>query len=318
MQEGVLASFVRTWFYLCRPWSVTATFVPALFAAGVVCGDPLFVRWRWWLALVAALPLQIACNLLNTWGDDRSGVDAIEGAVVTTPQLRDGLVSSRQVFFAAVGCLAVACACGMPLLFFRRGGDLAVNWGVALAAAIGFMGTTNYATGVKFKYHGLGVPFVFFLMGTIECFGFVAAAAPGLIPSPGIMLATLPVNCLVAVIMHGNDMRDMATDSAAGIKTTASALGPRRALVLYCALHCLPYLSCLAAFAVRIHGGSRTGTALLLPLLALPLAARTMATAWRTYLTNPSNPPWRGLERASGGIHCLFGILYAIALAAIR
>ena len=35
----------------------------------------------------------------------------------------------------------------------------------------------------------------------------------------------------------------------------------------------------------------------------------------RVYRTNPPNPPWRGLERASGGIHCLFGILYALALA---
>ena len=52
----------------------------------------------------------------------------------------------------------------------------------------------------------------------------------------------------------------------------------------------------------------------LLPLLVTPLTVRTLAKAVRVYRTNPTNPPWRGLERASGGIHCLFGILYAIAL----
>ena len=324
-------SRLRTWFLLCRPWSVTATLVPALFALGLVGRDPLFSWWRWCLALVAAIPLQIACNLLNTWGDDRSGVDAVEGAVVTTPQLREGLVTSRQVFLAAAGCLAVVCALGLPLLFFRRNGVLALNWGMALAAAIGFLGATNYATGVKFKYHGLGVPFVFFLMGSIECFGFYAASVPSLVPSPDLLpaygktalarncaeflLLTLPINCLVAVIMHGNDMRDIATDKAAGICTTASRLGPLGALVLYGALHIAPHLFCVTMCAVRLLDEYRPpALPWLIPLLVLPLAARTLARAIRVYRTNPAAPPWRGLERASGGIHCLFGILYALAI----
>ena len=322
---------VKTWFYLCRPWSVTATVVPALFVLGLVGRDPLFFWGRWALALAAAMPLQIACNLLNTWGDDRSGVDAVDGAVVTTPQLREGLVTSRQVFLAAMGCLALTCAFGLPLLFFRRYADVSFNWGVALAVAIGFLGATNYATGVKFKYHGLGVPFVFFLMGSIECFGFYAASVPRLMPSPDMLsaygktalaracgeflLLTLPINCLVAVIMHGNDMRDIATDKAAGIATTASRLGPRGALALYWILHLVPHAFCLATCAVRLADPSRPpALAWLVPLLVLPLTARTLAKATRVYRATPACPPWLGLERASGGIHCLFGILYALAL----
>ena len=327
----VTPSRVKTCFFLCRPWSVTATFVPALFVLGLVGRDPLFSWWRWCLALAAAIPLQIACNLLNTWGDDRSGVDAVDGAIVTTPQLRDGLVTSRQVFLAATGCLAAVCALGLPLLFFRRDGALSLNWSMAAAAAIGFLGATNYATGFKFKYRGLGVPFVFFLMGSIECFGFYAASIPRLLPPPDLLpaygkmalaracgaflLLTLPINCLVAVIMHGNDMRDIATDKAAGIRTTASLLGPRGALVTYGILHLVPPLFCLTMCAVRLANEYRPpALPWLIPLLVLPLTARTLARAIRVYRANPTNPPWRGLERASGGIHCLFGILYALAL----
>ena len=315
----MIRSRLKTWFFLCRPWSVTATFVPALFVLGLAGRDPHFSWRRWCLALAAALPLQIACNLLNTWGDDRSGVDAVADAVVTTPQLRDGLVTSRQVFGAAAGCLAATCALGLPLLVFWRDVALAFNWGVALAAAIGFLGATNYTTGFKFKYRGLGVPFVFFLMGSIECFGFYAASVPRLVPPPDLLPAflvfTLPINCLVAVIMHGNDMRDIATDTAAGISTTASRLGPRGALVLYAILHLFPLLFCVTMCAVRLADAYRPpALPWLIPLLVLPLTARTLAKAVRVYRTNPSNPPWRGLERASGGIHCLFGILYALAL----
>ena len=309
-----MANLTRTWFFLCRPWSITATVVPAFFVAGFAGGAPHFSWWRWALALVAALPLQIACNLLNTWGDDRSGVDAVEGAVVTTPQLREGLVTSRQVFLAATGCLAATCVFGIPLLFFRQSTGLEINSGVMLAAAIGFLGATNYATGIKFKYHGLGVPFVFFLMGSVECFGFLAASAPGVSIPIVFLLATLPVNCLVAVIMHGNDMRDIDTDSAAGITTTASALGPRFALWLYCALHLVPHVFCLAACAVSVQGKGCCAFAWLLPLAAIPLTVKTLSCAIRVYRSNPTHPPWRGLERASGGIHCIFGILYALAI----
>ena len=57
---------------------------------------------------------------------------------------------------------------------------------------------------------------------------------------------------------------------------------------------------------------------LLLPYLALPLSARTLWRATAVYRSAPGNPPWRGLERASGGIHCVFGVLYAAALAWFR
>ena len=106
-------------------------------------------------------------------------------------------------------------------------------------------------------------------------------------------------------------MRDIPTDRAAGIATPSTLLGPRGALALYWFCHLLPYLVC-----AKIVMTGRA--ALLLPYLGLPLTARTLWKATAVYRANPENPPWRGLERASGGIHFLFGILYAAALAWFR
>ena len=142
-----------------------------------------------------------------------------------------------------------------------------------------------------------------------EIAGFLAAARPGAMPQAGdVALLSFPVACLVAVILHGNDMRDIDSDTAAGIRTTASTLGPRWALVLYHALHLAPYAFCIctAAFA--------RNCTLLLPFLTLPLTSRTLLSASRTYRKDKTHPPWLGLERASGGIHAIFGILYATAL----
>ena len=190
------------------------------------------------------------------------------------------------------------------------------------AGFVGFLGSTNYSTGIKFKYHGFGVPFVAFLMGPLEIFvaaellhphATFAALANGLAPgaAAGFAVLTLPVAALVCVIMHGNDMRDIPTDRAACISTPSTLLGPRGALALYWFCHLLPYLVC-----ARIVMTGRA--ALLLPYLVLPLTARTLWKATSVYRANPESPPWRGLERASGGIHFLFGLLYAAALAWIR
>ena len=320
----------RDWFLLFRPWSYTATLVPFVVIAGALHGLGGFCWWRWWLALAAAVPLQAACNLLNTWGDERSGVDDVPGAIRTTPQVHEGCVSMRAVLAAAIGCVAVSGLLAVPLFVLPlANGEIAYNWPLLAVALIGLFGACNYATGVKFKYRGLGVPFVFFLMGTVEMTGVFCAAVPYLMlgstpleiaasPHSWVLAfgVSLPVNCLVAVIMHGNDMRDIPTDRAAGIRTVASSLGPRGALLLYFALHLMPYAA-VACWAVLFLCGSahKCAALLLITFAALPLTVKTLRTARRVYASCPENPPWRGLERASGGIHFAFGLLYALALA---
>ena len=311
----------KAWFLLFRPWSYTATFVPFLVAAGLFGSSS--ARWgRWGAGLFCGLLFQATVNLFNTWGDERSGVDAVPGAVRTTPQVHDGLISMRALFCVAALCACAAGALGTGLCFFRVDGAWQVDIPLLVAGFVGFLGSTNYSTGVKFKYHGLGVPFVAFLMGPLEIFvaaellhphaSFAAlldGRASGAVG--GFALLTLPVAALVCVIMHGNDMRDIPTDREAGITTPSTLLGPRGALVFYWLCHLLPYLVCAKAVMIG-------RAAFLLPYLVLPLTVRTMWKATTVFRANASNPPWRGLERASGGIHFLFGVLYAAALASSR
>jgi 1,4-dihydroxy-2-naphthoate octaprenyltransferase len=180
------------------------------------------------------------------------------------------------------------------------------------AGFIGLLGSTNYSTGVKFKYRALGVPFVAFLMGPLEVFVAICILRPAdalSFMTPTTALITVPTALLVCVIMHGNDMRDIPTDRIAGIRTPATLLGPKGALLLYWACHLIPYLVC--AILIGIYG-----RLFLIPFMTLPLTRRTLTAATRTYLANPENPQWRGLERASGAIHTVFGILYAAAICA--
>ena len=295
---------------LSRPWSYAATLVPFLVGAAIAPATHGYARW--WAGLAAGVLFQATVNLLNTWGDERSGVDDAPGAIRTTPQVHDGLVSMRALLAAALTCAALASIFGVLLCFYRDGGEWHVAWPLLAAGFIGFLGSTNYSTGIKFKYRGLGVPFVAFLMGPLEIFVAVCLLRPTDATSYldlQMALLSLPVASLVCVIMHGNDMRDISSDRAAGIRTVASTLGPKWALVLYWICHLLPYLVCSMMIA-------RSGRLFLIPFMALPLTRRTLAAATRTYLEcdDRTRPPWLRLERASGGIHLVFGILYAISL----
>lgn len=324
---------MKNWVLLFRPWSYVATLVPFWVAAGIVASwkpHEEVARWGYWtLGLVSGLLFQATVNLLNTWGDERSGVDDVPGAIRTTPQIHDGLVSMRALLVAAVTCAALAAALGVALCFYRQGDVWRLNVPLLVAGFIGFLGSTNYSTGIKFKYRGLGVPFVSFLMGPLEIFVALALLHPVFARESLLMLAfppfllgaillTLPIAALVGVVMHGNDMRDIPTDRAAGIVTLASRLGPKGALRYYRICHALPYgvTLCLTGIFLFRYGGFQWGfTWLWLPFLALPLSIRTMIIATRVYRSCPENPPWRKLERASGAILLVYGTLYALSFA---
>ena len=307
------------WFHLLRPWSYAATLVPFLVAASAF-GVESGADWpRWLCGLFVGLLFQATVNLLNTWGDERSGVDDVPGAIRTTPQVHDGLVSMRAVLVAAATCAIVASVGGVLLCFRFSDGVVRFNVPLLVAGMVGFLGATNYSTGVKFKYRGLGVPFVSFLMGPLETFAAVALLGPEsaarIVSGVGRVAAfavwTLPVAALVGAIMHGNDMRDIATDRAAGITTLALRLGPRGALAYYRICHLVPYAVCAALAASAAWRGGVRGALFLIPFLCLPLAAMTLRVASRAYYVDPECPKWRRLERASGGIHLVFGVLYA-------
>ena len=299
---------IKAWFLLFRPWSYTATLIPFLVGAALA---PATHGWlRWGIGFFAGLLFQATVNLLNTWGDERSGVDDAPGAIRTTPQVHDGVVSMRALLAVALTCAAGAALLGLSLCLYRVEDAWHLSWPLLAVGFIGFLGATNYSTGIQFKYRGLGVPFVAFLMGPLEIFAVLCLLRPEdalTFLTPSCLLLTLPVAALVCVIMHGNDMRDIPSDRAAGIRTVASLLGPKGALAFYWICHLLPYVICALLLAQH-------GRPFLFPFMALPLTRRTLTAATRTYLENPTSPPWLKLERASGGLHLIFGALYALAL----
>jgi len=294
MQNG---SF-KDWLGAMRIWSLTASTIPVLVGAVLAARTGHF-SWRMLaLTLVCGWLLQIATNLLNMYGDFRSGVD-VPGACPTCPQLVEGLLTPRAVFAAGVATLALAAGLGVAAAALS-------DWRLLLFAGAGVAGAGGYTTGVRYKYLGLGVPLVFFLMGVLMVGASYFAQTCALTWKP--LVASLPVSCLVAAILHGNDLRDTVTDREAGIKTATLFVGDRGARALFYALHLAPYLIVVASAAFGVLPAWS-----LLALLALPLtvgAVRTCAGGFRAHDAVRIGK----LEGLSAGTHFIFGALLVLGL----
>ncbi len=286
------------WIGVLRLWSLTASTVPVLVGAALAARERRFSWSLLALTLACGWALQIATNLFNTYGDFRSGVDTAEHPP-TAPQLVDGALVPRAVF--RMGCLTLVFSAVLGIWAAALS-----DWRLLGFAALGVLGAGGYTTGLRYKYRGLGVPAVFLLMGVLMVEASYFAQTHALTRTP--LIASLPISCLVAAILHGNDLRDVVSDHAADIHTTALLVGVRAARALFYLLHIVPHLVVIAG---AVFDALPRGT--LLTLLALPLTVHAVRTCAVGFEANDAIRIQR-LEGLSAATHFVFGVLFLVGL----
>lgn len=230
MQSGTGSSKVsaKEWFIAMHPWSLTASIIPVCFGASMAAlsgqwSTPLFI-----LTLLGGIALHLGTNLHNTYGDYVSGVDTLESAV-TCPQLVTGQISPKAMYIA--GWLAFGAAALIGLVILTICGLWVLPFGI-----VGVLGGYYYTNGKNpYKYAGLGPYFVFLLMGPLMALPAYCIISGSFDAAP--ILGSLSIACLVAAIMHANDMRDIGHDRAAGIRTIAMRQGLKKSIIIYAALN---------------------------------------------------------------------------------
>jgi 1,4-dihydroxy-2-naphthoate octaprenyltransferase len=291
-------SNARTWLFAMRPWSFTAAAIPVAFGAGLAFLEGNWHPWLFLLTLLGGVALQAATNFHNTYGDYMSGVDTVDSAR-TCPQLVDGIFRPEVMYRA--GWLALIFAGLIGLVLTWTSGPLVLAFGV-----LGALGGYFYTNGAKpYKYLGVGPFCVFLLMGPLMALPayFIQAGRLSLLP----VLGSLGIACLVADIMHANDIRDIAHDRAAGIRTLAMQLGRPRAVLLFKGL-------AVGAFAVL-------GVSLAAGLVPWPcLAVCALLPGLRAKLRQTQDPDYDfvDLEGWTAKFHFQFGLLLLAGLAAAR
>ncbi len=285
----------RNWFLASRPWSFTMTAISVSVGSALAALDGPFDVLLGLLALLSAVLLHAATNLINDYYDVVNGVDTVKAA---TAQYRphplvEGRLPLEQVRWAAYGLFGLAAAIGIYL-------TLVCGWvvlGIGLAGLLA--GLTYTAPPLKYKYVALGEVSVFLMWGPFMVEGAYFVQRQSL--SLQALWVSLPFGVLVALVLLANNIRDIDHDRQRGIRTLAILLGRRMGLQTYLALVVLAYAGILAlalAGVLTLWG--------LIIFISLPLAIKLLRQMTRAI---PANA-----DAMTAKLDTAFGLLLVAAL----
>jgi 1,4-dihydroxy-2-naphthoate octaprenyltransferase len=297
-----MRSRAGAWYEIARPFSFTASIVPVAAGGALAAVDRAFDWGLFLAALFAAVLLQLGTNVINEIYDVRQGVDSITSPRASHAIIK-GRVTERGAFAIAFLAFAAATAIGVWLIFER-------GWPVVLLGAVGLAGGFFYtAPPFQYKFHALGVPLVFLLMGPLMVVGSYYVVT-GTFDWRAVIVS-LPVGFLVAAILHGNEWRDISEDARAGIATLSTRLGRRAAHIGYVSLVVGAYLA--LAVAVLFEAIPTTS---LLAMLSLPLLVRAIRASELGASGQQRAIAMIDLETAQ--LHAAFGALLVAGVALAR
>lgn len=287
---------LRAWVLAARPQTLPAAIAPVVVGSAAAFAAGSF-RWLPFLAALAgALLIQIGTNLANDYFDFRKGADTAErlGPVRVT---QAGLLAPEAVRTGMIVAFGAAALIGIYLIIVG-------GWPILVIGILSIAAGVLYTGGPwPLGYNGLGDLFAFIF------FGIVAVTATsylhvGAVP-PLAWAASIPVAMLVTAIIVVNNLRDIATDRAAGKRTLAVMIGVRATRAEYALLVIGAFL---APPLLWLSG--LTEPWVMLAWFSAPLAIAPM----RIMLTGEGralNPALKGTAR----LHLAFGLLLALGMA---
>lgn len=290
-------STTEAWILAARPKTLPAAVGPVLVGAGLAIADGVFAWLPALAALLGALLLQIGSNFANDYFDHFRGADTADrlGPLRVTSA---GLLSPGQVRAGMVVVFGLAALVGLYLIYV--GGWPILALGVAaIVAAITYTGGP-----LPYGYYGLGELFTFLFFGVAAVCGTYWVQAGAL--TWRVVAASVPIGALVAAILVVNNYRDIETDRRAGKRTLAVLLGRRGTRAEFAVLLAAAYLTPVLMLLAERRSGW-----VLLPLITLPLAVRTMQEMARA----TDGPTLNKTLADTARLSMLFGVLFAIGLA---
>ncbi|HVE69808.1 MAG TPA: 1,4-dihydroxy-2-naphthoate polyprenyltransferase [Thermoanaerobaculia bacterium] len=278
---------MRRWLMAARPKTLSAAIVPVLMGSALASHEPTAITWWvFWCALIGAVLIQIATNLINDAIDFKKGADTAErlGPVRVT---QSGLLTPQAVMTVAFLCLGGAALCGIPLI--TRGG-----WPMIAIGVTSILMAYAYTGGpFPLAYRGLGEIFVLIFFGFIAVGGTFYAHSLQWNAKAG--LAGFAAGSLATVLLVINNLRDVDGDRRVDKRTTVVRFGETFARMEIAFFALAPFA------AVAFIDPPRY----LMTLIALPLALFVIVWVMR----NRGAALNRGLALA-GALQWIFGLSF--------
>jgi 1,4-dihydroxy-2-naphthoate octaprenyltransferase len=282
---------IAAWYSATRPRTLTATYAPMGVAAAVAIQDKVFKSVPFVLALVGALFLQIAANLINEYFDYTRGADSLKEAGQGMT-IKKQILSPRAVLSGAVITVLAGVVIGLYLL--SQSGPLLLWIGIG-----GVLVVITYTAGpFPLAYNGLGEIAVGIFMGPVFIIGAYYVMDTHVYWQ--LALISLPIAFMVAAILHANNIRDMEADRAVNKHTLAVMFGLGFSRAEYAFLVGGAYIV-LVALVIA-------GQMPALTLLALLTAREGMALI-RIVYTRTDTPSLHQAQGRTARLHGQFGLM---------
>ena len=290
-------SGLRIWVLAARLPTLTAAAAPVAVGSGVAIHDDVFALGPAAAALVGALAIQVGANLANDVSDFRRGADTVER--IGPPRVTQlGLLTQRQVLTAMWVAFAVATLAGLYLV-------AVAGWPIVAVGVASILAALAYTGGPwPFGYHGLGEVFTFVFFGLVAVAGTYYVQAEEL--NAEVLAAAVPVGLTVSAILMVNNIRDIATDAAAGKRTLAVMLGRSRARALFVGTIALAHLWVAGLWLLGDFSGW-----VMITWLSSP--GRVIVPTWAV-LTKVEGPVLNRALRFTAQWHLMFALFLAIGL----
>ena len=287
------------WVQAVRAFSFTASMVPVLVGAMFALSDEGEVRW--WLfplVVVCSLLFHAGTNLVSDYFDFQRGVDR-KDTLGSSGVLVEGLLQPKRVLNAGLLMFALGFLLGLILVYYR---GAPIFW----LGVIGLLGGFFY-TGkpIGYKYIALGDLLVFTLMGPMMVIGSYYVLTGTY--NTHVLYVSLPIGFLVTAILHANNLRDIAHDTQANVRTLANIFGLKVAKIEYYLLVVGAYL----VVVIMVVSGV-VHPWVLIVFLSLPPAVKNMRTISGAQQDN--TPAIAMIDVQTAQHHFLFGILLTVGL----
>ena len=280
------------WFWLARPFSLTAAAVPVLFGSALAFNDGAFAFLPFMAMLLASLFIQAATNMFNEFYDEQRGLDKA-GSVGIAGTIVGGRMKARNVLVGALFCYTLALMFSIYLVYT---GGLPILILGCLSALGGYI----YSAGPRpIAYTPASEATVFVFMGlliVVITYGVQANSYPLYVP-----FAAIPIGAPVAAILLANNIRDLESDRLGGRNTLPIAAGRKGGILVYRGLLLAAYL----AVGVLVLTGS-VPVSTILVVLSFPLALRL----WRGIAATTIPEQLDAAVKGTAGLHAVFGLLY--------
>jgi 1,4-dihydroxy-2-naphthoate octaprenyltransferase len=211
------------------------------------------------LCFVVALALQVGVNFANDYSDGIRGTDAHR--VGPARLTGSGAAPAKRVRLVAFVFFGLAALAGIGVTVLTQVWWLPVVGAVAIAAAWFYTGGTK-----PYGYAGLGEIMVFIFFGLVPTVGtaFLLVQAVWI----DSILSGVAMGLFAMAVLHINNMRDRATDIAAGKRTLATRMPLWLGRLVYTILVLAPF-GILIYFSLILISAGWTFFALFIAVPAL-------------------------------------------------